>query len=502
LRLIDLVRDTGAGMDAKTAIEERDISGLTADSRAVERGFLFAALPGIRHDGRAFIAEAVARGAGAVLAPSGTVLPESARSAALVTDQNPRRRLALMAARFYEAQPRTIAAVTGTNGKTSVASFTRQIWQRLGYDAASLGTLGLVPARPDAPKSLTTPDPVELHRCLAALARDGIDHLVMEASSHGLDQHRLDGVHVGAAAFTNLTRDHLDYHGSMAAYLAAKGRLFTELLDAKGTAVLNADDPATAELAAICTARGLRVMTYGTRGRELRLLRQQPAPGGQHLALEIDGRRHEVSLLLAGTFQAANVLAALGLVLATGAQTPGALDRTLDVLGGLEGVPGPLESVGRTPRGGEVYVDYAHTPDALQTVLLALRPHTTGRLHAVIGCGGDRDPGKRPMMGEIAARLADDVIVTDDNPRSEDPAAIRRAILAAAPQAEEIGDRGEAIARAVATLSAGDVVVIAGKGHESGQIVGDRVLPFDDRDVARRSIAALPEDGNKGGGTA
>jgi len=487
-------------MDAAAVIEDREIRGLTADSRAVERGFLFAALPGSRHDGRAFIAEAVARGAVAVLAPQGTALPEGAGAAALVTDDNPRRRLALMAARFYEVQPRSIAAVTGTNGKTSVASFTRQIWQRLGYRAASLGTLGLVPARPNAPKSLTTPDPVELHRCLAALARDGIDHLVMEASSHGLDQHRLDGVRVTAAAFTNVTRDHLDYHGSMAAYLAAKRRLFAELLAADGTAVLNADDPAAAALAEACAARGLRVMTYGSRGRDLRLLRQEPTQDGQRLTLEIDGRRHEVSLLLAGTFQAANVLAALGLVLATGAQTPGTLDHALDVLGGLEGVPGRLESVGRTPRGAEVYVDYAHTPDALQTVLQALRPHTAGRLHVVVGCGGDRDPGKRPMMGEIAARLADAVIVTDDNPRSEDPAAIRRAILAAAPQAEEIGDRGEAIARAVATLSAGDVLVIAGKGHESGQIVGDRVLPFDDRDVARRAIAALTEDGTKGGG--
>lgn len=487
-------------MDAAAVIEDREIRGLTADSRAVERGFLFAALPGSRHDGRAFIAEAVACGAVAVLAPQGTALPEGAGAAALVADDNPRRRLALMAARFYEVQPRSIAAVTGTNGKTSVASFTRQIWQRLGYRAASLGTLGLVPARPDAPKSLTTPDPVELHRCLAALARDGIDHLAMEASSHGLDQHRLDGVRVTAAAFTNVTRDHLDYHGSMAAYLAAKRRLFAELLAADGTAVLNADDPAAAALAEACAARGLRVMTYGSRGRELRLLRQEPTQDGQRLTLEIDGRRHEVSLLLAGTFQAANVLAALGLVLATGAQTPGTLDHALDVLGGLEGVPGRLESVGRTPRGAEVYVDYAHTPDALQTVLQALRPHTAGRLHVVVGCGGDRDPGKRPMMGEIAARLADAVIVTDDNPRSEDPAAIRRAILAAAPQAEEIGDRGEAIARAVATLSAGDVLVIAGKGHESGQIVGDRVLPFDDRDVARRAIAALTEDGTKGGG--
>jgi UDP-N-acetylmuramoyl-L-alanyl-D-glutamate--2,6-diaminopimelate ligase len=436
----------------------------------------------------------------AILAPRGTALPQGAGQAALITDDDPRRRLALMAARFYDMQPRTIAAVTGTNGKTSVASFTRQIWQRLGHEAASLGTLGLVPPRPDAPQSLTTPDPVELHRCLAALAKDGIDHLVMEASSHGLDQRRLDGVAIGAAAFTNLTRDHLDYHGGMDAYLAAKRRLFGELLDVEGTAVLNADDPASTGLAAACAARGLRVLTYGTQGRDLRLLHQRPTQRGQRLTLEIDGRRHEVSLLLAGTFQAANVLAALGLVLATGAQTPGALDRALDVLGGLEGVPGRLEPVGRTPAGGEVYVDYAHTPDALQTVLQALRPHASARLHVLFGCGGDRDPGKRPMMGEIAARLADAVIVTDDNPRSEDPATIRRAILAAAPRAEEIGDRGEAIARAVATLSAGDVLVIAGKGHESGQIVGDRVLPFDDRDVARRSIAALAAGETRDGG--
>jgi len=468
------------------AVQGIEISGLAVDSRKVASGFLFAALPGSRDDGRAYIDQAVAHGAVAVLAPTGTALKSYDRPIELVTDDNPRRRIALMAARFYERQPATIAAVTGTNGKTSVASFTRQIWQRLGRRAASLGTLGLSPPRADAPQSLTTPDPIELHRCLAALADDGIDCLAMEASSHGLDQYRLDGVRITAAAFTNLTRDHLDYHGGMAAYGQAKLRLFGDLLSPDGTAVINADQPFSTDVRAACEPRGIRIITYGVAESDLRLISQEPTGHGQKLLLDIFGQAHAVDLPLAGTFQAANVLAATGLAIAAGAE-PRDVVATLAT---LEGVSGRMEQVARTESGGLVYVDYAHTPDALETVLTALRPHTRGKLSVVFGCGGDRDRGKRPQMGEIAQRLADRVVVTDDNPRSEDPAAIRREILAAAPNAQEIGDRGEAIAKAMAALGPGDVLVIAGKGHESGQTVGDRILPFVDRDVARAASAA------------
>ena len=474
--------------DAGTNIpRDVEIRGLTADSRAVGRGFLFAALPGSRTDGRAFIGEAVARGAVAVLAPRGTALPPCEGPVLLIPDENPRRRLALMAARFYPRQPQVVAAVTGTSGKTSVASFARQMWDRLDHRAASLGTLGLEPPRPDAPKSLTTPDPVDLHRCLDALAGDGVECLAMEASSHGLDQYRLDGVRVAAAAFTNLSRDHLDYHPDMEAYLAAKARLFDPIVVDGGTAVLNADLALSGPLGAACAARGLRVLTYGTAPCDLRLVAQAPTAEGQRLTIDVGGRTARVDLPMLGAFQAMNALAALGLVLATGADQEAAVA----ALQHLEGVPGRMESVGRTPRGGRVFVDYAHKPGALETVLTALRPHTRARLRVVFGCGGDRDAGKRPMMGEIATRLADRAIVTDDNPRTENPAKIRREIMAAAPGAVEIGDRGEAIASAVAALGPGDVLVIAGKGHESGQIVGTRVLPFDDRDVARAAIAAL-----------
>ena len=493
MRLTDLVQDSVKVMD-QTAVQEIDINGLAVDSRKVAQGFLFAALPGSRADGRAFIDQAVASGAVAVLAPSGTVLKSYDRPIQLITDDNPRRRLALMAARFYERQPAMIAAVTGTNGKTSVASFTRQIWRHLGHNAASLGTLGLSPTRADAPRSLTTPDPIELHRCLAALADDGVDCLALEASSHGLDQYRLDGVRITAAAFTNLTRDHLDYHGGMSAYGRAKMRLFSELLTADGTAVINVDIPFGEEVRATCVQRGVRIITYGIAESDLRLIGQEPTEHGQKLLLDIFGEAAAVELPLAGTFQAANVLAALGLAIASGADPR----KAVATLSSLEGVSGRLELVARSKTGGQIYVDYAHTPDALETVLTALRPHTRAQLWVVFGCGGNRDRGKRPQMGEIAQRLADRAIVTDDNPRGEDPASIRREILAATQKAQEIGDRGEAIATAVAALGPGDVLVIAGKGHESGQTVGDRVLPFVDRDVARAAAASQAAD-HRGG---
>ncbi|MFQ6018688.1 MAG: UDP-N-acetylmuramoyl-L-alanyl-D-glutamate--2,6-diaminopimelate ligase [Kiloniellaceae bacterium] len=483
-------------MDPAAAIQDTEIRGLSADSRKIAPGFLFAALPGSREDGRGYIDQAVAQGAVAVLAPPGTSLKAYERPVQLVTDPNPRRRLALMAARFYRRQPEVVAAVTGTNGKTSVASFTHQIWRGLGHDAASLGTLGLWPPQRAAPGSLTTPDPVELHRCLKALAEDGIERLVLEASSHGLDQYRLDGIRVTAAAFTNLSRDHLDYHGSMAAYRAAKLRLFTDLLAPEGTAVLNTGVPLSEDIHAACKSRGIKVMTFGVAESDLRLLSQEPTAAGQRLMLDVFGHDHAVTLPLIGTFQAANVLAALGLAIATGAEPEAALAQ----LSGLGGVPGRVELVARSPRGGQVFVDYAHTPDALDSVLEAVRPHTEGRLWVVFGCGGDRDRGKRPIMGEIARRLADRVIVTDDNPRSEDPEAIRREILAAVPEAEEFDDRGEAIASAVAALGPGDVLVIAGKGHESGQILGDRILAFNDRDVARAAVARLSQSAGTPGG--
>ncbi|HLT02857.1 MAG TPA: UDP-N-acetylmuramoyl-L-alanyl-D-glutamate--2,6-diaminopimelate ligase [Geminicoccaceae bacterium] len=465
--------------------QQVEITGLTADSRQVRPGTLFVAMPGSRADGRDFIDDAVARGAAAVLTdPSlaGRALPVP-----LILDDNPRRRLALLAARWFERQPACVVAVTGTNGKTSVAGFTRQIWAGLGLAAGSLGTLGLDAGPVQRTSNLTTPDPVLLHALLAEVAAAGIDHLALEASSHGLDQHRLDGVRLVAAAFTNLSRDHFDYHGSLAGYLAAKRRLFSELLPPEGVAVLNADQPEYAPLAEVCRDRGIDVLDYGWRAARLRLIAQTPDAEGQAIRFALEGREHRVRLGLVGRFQAANVLAALGLAVASGADP----DAAAATLSGLHGVRGRLERIPGHPRGAQVFVDYAHTPDALDQALQALRPHAAGRLIALFGCGGDRDPGKRAEMGRIAAARADRVVVTDDNPRSEEPAAIRRAILTGCPDALEIGDRREAIRAAVAELEAGDVLLVAGKGHESGQIVGDRVLPFDDAAEVRGALAAL-----------
>jgi len=491
-------------MAATAALHEAEIEGLTADSRKVGRGFLFAAIPGTRADGRAYMAQAVEKGAVVVLAPEGTAfadygLPEQPTSpngedVQLLTDANPRRRFAHLAAAFYPSQPATVAAITGTNGKTSVAEFTRQIWTALGHKATSLGTLGLIPTRPDAPKALTTPDPVDLHHCLDTLARDGASHLAMEASSHGLDQFRLDGVRVTVAAFTNFSRDHLDYHGDEDHYFAAKARLFSDLLPGDGTAVLNVDTAVFEDLVAICRKRGIKTVTYGRKKSDLRLIDQTLSGNGQTLSVEVFGKPAQIEVPLAGSFQAENVLAALGLVIASGV----APEKALSCLPELRGVPGRAEQVATTPAGGSVYVDFAHTPDALETVLTALRPHASGKLFVAVGCGGDRDKGKRPMMGEIAQRLADVAIITDDNPRSEDPATIRAEMLAAAPNAQEIGDRAKAIRSATAQLRAGDLLVIAGKGHETGQIVGNRTLPFDDADVARKAAADLNNSGDGG----
>lgn len=472
-------------MPAPTGLIDPEIVGLTADSRDVQPGFLFAALPGTRQDGRSFAADAIARGAMSILTdePASLALPpEKHDKVCIVTDPNPHRRLALMAARFHGRQPRTIAAVTGTNGKTSVVHFTREIWTALGHPAASLGTLGLVTAAERRSGSLTTPDPVALHRDLGGLAEQGIDHVAVEASSHGLHQFRLDGMSVAAAAFTNLTRDHLDYHGDIAHYRAAKDRLFTVLLMPGGSAVLNRDSAEFPRLEALCRDRGHRVIVYGADpAADLRVVAREPRIGSQSLVLEVFGQRYELVLPLAGEFQAMNALAALGLAIATGSPVAAATA----ALGDLTGVPGRLQFVAADEGGGAIVVDYAHTPDALATVLTALRPHARNRLAVLFGCGGDRDAGKRPLMGEVATRLADRVYVTDDNPRTEASAEIRRAIIAAAPNAIEIGNRREAIATAIAELEAGDLLVIAGKGHETGQIIGTRTYPFDDAAIAR-----------------
>ncbi|CAO3422483.1 UDP-N-acetylmuramoyl-dipeptide--2,6-diaminopimelate ligase (EC 6.3.2.13) [Azospirillum doebereinerae] len=463
------------------------MTGLTADSRAVKPGFVFAALAGAKADGRAYIADALAKGAAVILAAEGTELPADS-DAVLLTAPQPRLTFARMAASFHGCQPGTVIAVTGTNGKTSTVQFAAQIWERLGLKAASLGTLGLIGPGLDGYGGMTTPDPVTLHTDLAAVARAGIDHLAMEASSHGLEQFRLDGVALKAAGFTNLTRDHLDYHGSMEAYRDAKAMLFGRVLPPGGAAVLNADSYDFQHFADLCTQRGHRLLSYGLAGTELRVNGVEPLAHGQRLALTVLGRDATVDLPLAGRFQAWNVLCALGLVIGAGAE----VDAALDTLSSLEGVPGRLQHVATHPNGAAVYVDFAHTPDALETVLTALRSHASRHLVTVFGCGGDRDRGKRPVMGELAARLADRAIVTDDNPRTEDPAFVRGEVLAGArAKLEEIGDRAEAIRVAVRDLQPGDLLVIAGKGHEQGQTIGTEVRPFDDADEARKAVAEV-----------
>ncbi|WP_242390510.1 UDP-N-acetylmuramoyl-L-alanyl-D-glutamate--2,6-diaminopimelate ligase [Pararhodospirillum photometricum] len=463
------------------------LTGLTADSRAVAPGMLFAALVGQKGDGRSYIPQALAAGACAVLALPDTQVP---KGTVLIGVGEPRRALALLAAAFYGPTPQPLVAVTGTNGKTSTVTFAAALWRHLGQaGAASLGTLGVHGAGFDRPGSLTTPDPVVLHRILAELAQAGAGPVAMEASSHGLEQDRLAGVRLAAGAITNITRDHLDHHGTMEAYRAAKFRLFIDVLPEGAAAVINADIPEAGTLVAMARARSLRLLRYGRIGEELRLVSTTPLPHGQRVTLDILGERIEVELPLAGLFQVYNALAALGLVLGAASKAEASyLERAVEGLAHLPGVPGRLEKVAQRRNGATVYVDYAHTPDALETVLQALRPHCAERLVCVFGCGGDRDPGKRPLMGALAAQLADAVVVTDDNPRSEDPASIRAQILAACPQAQEIGDRGRAICESVARLAAGDVLVIAGKGHETGQTIGSVTHPFNDAEHARDAV--------------
>lgn len=472
-----------------SADKDPTITGVTADSRKVRPGFLFAALPGSKADGRTFIAKAIEQGAAAVLAPEDVVgLPVP-----VVHAKDIRRAYGLAASKFWNRQPPVCVAITGTNGKTSIAAFCRQMFAILGRKSGSMGTLGVVVSEAGkadvalTPPGLTTPDAADVAELMAKMAEMGVTHVALEASSHGIDQRRLDGVKLTAAGFTNFTQDHLDYHGTMGAYRAAKLRLFDTLLPTGSTAVLNADSDQYEAFAAAAVTHGHTLISTGEAGEGIKLLERILTPDGQTLTVEHKGVRHIVRLPLAGGFQADNALVAAGLCIAAG-EEPSSVFAALEQ---LEGAPGRMQRVGTGPRGGEAYVDYAHTPDGLETLLKALRPHVRGKLIAVFGAGGDRDAGKRPLMGEIAARLADIAIVTDDNPRSEDPASIRAAILAAAPGAREIGDRREAIRVAAAMLEDGDVLAVAGKGHEQGQLVAGVNHPFDDVAETAAALEAL-----------
>ncbi|MES0019127.1 UDP-N-acetylmuramoyl-L-alanyl-D-glutamate--2,6-diaminopimelate ligase [Mesorhizobium sp. M0036] len=465
-----------------TSSRDVEVTGISSDSRTVKTGVVFFALAGSKADGSAYAADAAKRGAAAVVVGNASAV--SGLSVPVLSVDDPRLALALSAARFFGSQPETMVAVTGTAGKTSVAAFIRQIWEQAGFAAASIGTTGVVaPGRNDYGSS-TTPDPVALHQLLKELAEAGVTHASMEASSHGLDQRRLDGVKLAAGGFTNLGRDHMDYHPTVEDYHRAKLRLFDTLLPKGAPAVIFADDPWSAPTIQAAQAAGLKVLTVGRHGDFLRLKRVEHERHRQRAEVEADGVLYEIDLPLAGDFQIANALVSAGLAISTG--TPVA--KALMALEKLQGAPGRLDLVGATANGAPVYVDYAHKPDALENVLAAVRPFTTGRVIVVFGCGGDRDRGKRPIMGEIATRLADVVIVTDDNPRSEVPETIRAAILAAAPRAIEIGDRRKAIHEAVAMLKAGDTLIVAGKGHEEGQTIGAETFPFSDHEEVRSAL--------------
>jgi UDP-N-acetylmuramoyl-L-alanyl-D-glutamate--2,6-diaminopimelate ligase len=477
------------GLTARGNREAR-ITGLSVDSRDVQPGHLFAALPGTRVHGARFVSTALDMGAVAILTDAeGAQLAAGAiaeHDAALVVAADPRQALAYCAALWFGRQPDCVVAVTGTNGKTSVASFTRQLWQAMDLPAVNLGTTGVEGDR-QAPLRHTTPEPITLHRMLAGAAEAGVAHAAMEASSHGLEQRRLDGVQLRAAGFTNFSQDHLDYHASFDDYFAAKAGLFARVLPEDGTAVIHIDDPRGVDMLAIARARGQQVITVGREAADLCLEGQRFDAMGQDLRLSHRGKIRQERLNLIGGFQAENVLVAAGLCIACGAEP----DAVFDAFGQLTTVRGRMQLAATRDNGAAVFVDYAHTPDAVATACQALRPHVMGRLVAIIGAGGDRDAGKRPLMGRAAAEHADSVIVTDDNPRSEDPAAIRAAVLAGAPGAQEVGDRAEAILRGVDALGPGDALLICGKGHETGQTVGDTVYPFDDCEQASVAVAAL-----------
>ena len=456
---------------------DSEVTGFAIDHRKVAAGSVFGAFRGAVLNGEEFIPQAIERGAVAIVART----KAEVAGVPLIGDDNPRRRFAELAAKFYAPYPDTVVAVTGTNGKTSTVEMARQIWRMTGHRSASIGTLGVTTSDDQVKTGLTTPDIVTFLNNLAGLKRMGISHVAYEASSHGLDQHRAEGVPLAAAAFTNFSRDHLDYHSSMDEYFEAKMRLFDELLPPGKPAVVWTDDPKSAEVIQRATARGHEVLTVGRAGETIRLAEQTPTPLGQIVNLEHGGKPYRLALPLIGAYQASNVLTAAALVLATG----GEWDRVFSAMQRVAPVRGRLERAVITRSGAPVYIDYAHTPDALEAAIAALKPHVEHRLITVFGAGGDRDQGKRPEMGAVATRLSDVVIVTDDNPRGEDPAKIRAAIMAEAPGATEVAGRREAIAEAIRIAGAGDIVLVAGKGHETGQIVGDRVLPFDDALVAR-----------------
>jgi len=459
-----------------------DIRGLALDSREIEPGFLFAALPGAKRDGRDYIPEAIERGAVAVLTgPEGFA---DVPGVVQITDPEPRRRLACVAAKYFGAQPACIAAITGTNGKTSVANFVYQIWTRLGRSAACIGTLGVESPNLNIGHGLTTPDSITLQRTLSALAASGTTHVVLEASSHGITECRLDGVAITIAAFTNLSREHLDYHDTIEQYFASKARLFEKLLPPTGTAVINLDGANGLEVARIVRARNQTVFGVGGEANDIRICRLEACDDGSMIFINYLGESHKIKFPLIGEFQALNAILAAGIAIASGEEAAA----VFDALEQLKGVPGRLELAGVKASGGRIFVDYAHTPDGLENILTAARSFTSGSLAIVFGCGGDRDRGKRAEMGDLAQRLADRVYITDDNPRSEDAAAIRREILAAAPNASEFDDRAEAVAAAINALGADDTLLVTGKGHETGQIVGDRVLPFDDFEIVRKAL--------------
>ena len=466
------------------------IAGSSVDSRQVQPGTLFAAMPGSKVHGAEFIQYALRMGAVAVLtdAEGATLAADALAQAevALVVTDAPREALSRAAALWYGAQPQTMIAVTGTNGKTSVSTFVRQIWIEMGVAAVNLGTTGVEGAW-TAPLAHTTPEPITLHRTLAEASANGITHAAMEASSHGLDQRRLDGVTLKAAGFTNFTQDHLDYHETFDAYFDAKAGLFSRVLPEDGTAVINIDDPKGVDMVAIARARGCEVITVGRDGGDLHLTGQRFDATGQDLRFSYRGKTYQKRLNLIGGFQADNVLLAAGLVIACGADPA----HVFDTLPHLTTVRGRMQLAATRDNGGAVFVDYAHTPDAIATALQAMRPHVMGRLVAIVGAGGDRDRAKRPLMGQAAAAHADLVFVTDDNPRSEDPATIRAAVMEGAPEATEVGDRAEAILRGIDAIGTGDALLIAGKGHETGQTIGDDVLPFDDVEQASVAVAAL-----------
>jgi len=465
------------GFESDVAVE-----GLTCDSREVKPGFVFAALPGTVTDGRKYIESALEKGASAILSTEGLDL-----AVPYLGSEEPRLTYAKMAAKLYAGQPETLVAMTGTNGKSSTVEFLRQIWAYAGQQAACFGTLGVQAPKGYRPLTHTTPDAVALHMTLSELTDEGVTHAAMEASSHGLDQYRLDAVKVTAAGFTNLTQDHFDYHTDAEDYFLAKARLFTELTSANAPVVINTNDEYGQRLVKMCEERGQDVMQVGWSGQDIRIDEVMPRASSQIVTLVVKGERYKIELPLAGEFQVLNAISALGLAMVTGVEK----DMALEALESLYGVAGRMERAGQTTDGAPIFVDFAHTEDGLDKLLRSVRPHTMGRIIVAFGCGGDRDPDKRPKMGRVAAKLADDIIVTDDNPRTEEAATIRKAVLAGCPDATEIGDRATAIREGIKRLGPQDCLVIAGKGHEQGQIVGTKVIPFSDVEQVKLALKEL-----------